>query len=56
MDYEIIGGTHDLLINQTLGEAMQVKILKKWAVFLTQQIKLLSEKNCNPVLLLKHLL
>jgi aminobenzoyl-glutamate utilization protein B len=28
MDYEIIGGTHDLLINQTLGEAMQVNLEK----------------------------
>lgn len=28
MDYEIIGGTHDLLLNKTLGEAMQKNLEK----------------------------
>jgi aminobenzoyl-glutamate utilization protein B len=28
MDYEIIGGTHDLLLNRTLGEAMQTNLEK----------------------------
>ena len=28
VDYEIIGGTHDLLINRTLGEAMQQNLQK----------------------------
>ncbi len=28
VDYEIIGGTHDLLINRTLGEAMQLNLQK----------------------------
>jgi aminobenzoyl-glutamate utilization protein B len=28
MEYEIIGGTHDLLLNRTLGEAMQVNLEK----------------------------
>ncbi len=28
VDYKIIGGTHDLLINQTLGEAMQQNLQK----------------------------
>ena len=28
MDYEIIGGTHDLLLNRTLGEAMQENLDK----------------------------
>jgi aminobenzoyl-glutamate utilization protein B len=35
MDYEIIGGTHDLLINQTLGEAMQVNLEKVGGVSYT---------------------
>ena len=28
MDFEIVGGTHDLLLNNTLDEAMQVNLLK----------------------------
>lgn len=35
MDYEIIGGTHDLLINHTLGEAMQENLQKVGGVTYT---------------------
>ena len=34
-DYEIIGGTHDLLINRTLGEAMQQNLQKVGGVVYT---------------------
>lgn len=37
MDYEIIGGTHDLLINKTLGEAMQVNLEKVGGVNYTAE-------------------
>ena len=35
VDYDIIGGTHDLLLNQTLAEAMQVNLEKVGGVKLT---------------------
>ena len=35
MDYEIIGGTHDLLLNKTLSEAMQKNLEKTGGVFYT---------------------
>lgn len=35
MDYEIIGGTHDLLLNHTLAEAMQLNLQKVGGVNLT---------------------
>lgn len=37
VDYEIIGGTHDLLLNRTLGEAMQANLEKTGGVTYTQQ-------------------
>ena len=37
MDYEIIGGTHDLLINRTLGEAMQLDLQKVGGVTYTAE-------------------
>ena len=35
MDYEIIGGTHDVLLNRTLGEAMQLNLEKVGGVSYT---------------------
>ncbi len=37
MDYEIIGGTHDLLLNRTLGDAMQKNLEKVGGVTYTPQ-------------------
>jgi aminobenzoyl-glutamate utilization protein B len=37
MDYEIIGGTHDLLLNRTLGEAMQKNLEKVGGVKYTEE-------------------
>jgi len=37
MDFEIIGGTHDLLINKTLGEAMQKDLEKVGGVNYTPE-------------------
>ena len=37
MDYEIIGGTHDLLLNTTLAEAMQLNLERIGGVTLTEQ-------------------
>jgi len=37
MDYEIIGGTHDLLLNRTLGEAMQKNLEKVGGVKYTAE-------------------
>ena len=37
VDYEIIGGTHDLLINRTLGEAMQLDLQKVGGVTYTAE-------------------
>jgi len=36
VDYEIIGGTHDLLLNRTLAEAMQLNLEKTGGVKLTE--------------------
>ena len=36
MDYEIVGGTHDLLLNNTLDEAMQANLLKAGGVSYTK--------------------
>ena len=44
MDYEIIGGTHDLLINRTLGEAMQLDLQKNYSQ--------LSRIKCLPSIVL----
>jgi aminobenzoyl-glutamate utilization protein B len=37
MDYEIIGGTHDLLLNKTLGEIMQQNLEKVGGVNYTEE-------------------
>jgi aminobenzoyl-glutamate utilization protein B len=37
MDYEIIGGTHDLLLNRTLGEAMQKNLEKVGGIKYTEE-------------------
>jgi aminobenzoyl-glutamate utilization protein B len=37
VDYEIIGGTHDLLLNRTLGDAMQKNLEKVGGVNYTQE-------------------
>jgi aminobenzoyl-glutamate utilization protein B len=37
MDYEIIGGTHDLLLNRTLAEAMQLNLEKVGGVTYTPE-------------------
>lgn len=37
MDYEIIGGTHDLLLNKTLGEVMQANLEKVGGVHYTAE-------------------
>jgi len=37
MDYEIIGGTHDLLLNRTLGDAMQKNLEKVGGVSYTTE-------------------
>lgn len=44
MDYEIIGGTHDLLLNRTLGEAMQKNLEKVGGVKYSEEEKLFAEK------------
>ncbi len=44
MDYEIIGGTHDLLLNRTLGEAMQKNLDKVGGVKYTEEEKLFAQK------------
>ncbi|MEY3433538.1 MAG: hypothetical protein RL131_1474, partial [Bacteroidota bacterium] len=44
MDYEIIGGTHDLLLNRTLGEAMQKNLEKVGGVKYTAEEKLFAQK------------
>ena len=43
-DYEIIGGTHDLLINKTLAEAMQANLLKIGGVEYTEAEKEFAAK------------
>ena len=44
MDYEIIGGTHDLLLNRTLGEAMQKNLEKVGGVKYSEEEKLFAQK------------
>jgi aminobenzoyl-glutamate utilization protein B len=44
MDYEIIGGTHDLLLNKTLGEAMQKNLEKVGGVKYSEEEKLFAQK------------
>lgn len=44
MDYEIIGGTHDLLLNKTLGEAMQKNLEKVGGVKYTEEEILFAQK------------
>ena len=44
MDYEIIGGTHDLLLNRTLGEAMQTNLEKVGGVKYTDEEKAFARK------------
>lgn len=46
MEYEVIGGTHDLLINKTLGEAMQKNLEKVGGVSYTEEEKSLHK---NPI-------
>ena len=44
MDYEIIGGTHDLLLNRTLGEAMQKNLERVGGVKYTEDEKAFAAK------------
>jgi len=44
MDYEIIGGTHDLLLNRTLGEAMQKNLERVGGVKYTEEEKAFAAK------------
>ncbi len=44
MEYEVIGGTHDLLINKTLGEAMQKNLEKVGGVSYTEEEKVFAQK------------
>ena len=44
MDYEIIGGTHDLLINKTLAAAMQTNLEKVGGVTYTEEEKVFAQK------------
>ncbi len=44
VDYEIIGGTHDLLINQTLAEAMQQNLQRVGGVTYTPQEVAIGKK------------
>lgn len=44
MDYEVIGGTHDLLLNRTLGEAMQTNLEKVGGVKYTEEEKAFARK------------
>lgn len=44
MDYEIIGGTHDLLLNRTLGEAMQKNLERVGGVKYTEEEKAFASK------------
>jgi aminobenzoyl-glutamate utilization protein B len=44
MDYEIIGGTHDLLINSTLAEAMHKNLEKVGGAVYNAEEKLFAEK------------
>lgn len=44
MQYEIVGGTHDLLINQTLAELMQQNLEKVGGVAYSEEEKVLGKK------------
>lgn len=44
MKYDIIGGTHDLLINKTLAEAMQVNLEKVGGVIYGEEEKAFAKK------------
>lgn len=44
MDYEIIGGTHDLLLNRTLGEVMQKNLENVGGVTYTEEEKEFARK------------
>lgn len=44
MDYEIIGGTHDLLLNRTLGEAMQKNLERVGGVKYSEEEKAFAGK------------
>ena len=44
MEYEIIGGTHDLLLNKTLADAMQVNLEKVGGVKYTEEEKAFATK------------
>ena len=44
MDYEIIGGTHDLLLNKTLADAMQINLQKVGGVKYTEEEKEFATK------------
>lgn len=44
MDYEIIGGTHDLLLNRTLGEAMQKNLERVGGVKYSEEEKAFASK------------
>ena len=44
MEYEIIGGTHDLLLNKTLADAMQINLEKVGGVKYTEEEKAFATK------------
>ena len=44
MEYEVIGGTHDLLLNRTLAEAMQKNLEKVGGVKYTEEEKSFAKK------------
>jgi aminobenzoyl-glutamate utilization protein B len=44
MEYEVIGGTHDLLLNKTLAEAMQKNLEKVGGVKYTEDEKAFAKK------------
>ena len=44
MDYEVIGGTHDLLLNRTLGDIMQKNLEQVGGVSYTPQEQAFAEK------------
>lgn len=44
MEYEVIGGTHDLLLNRTLGEAMQTNLEQVGGVKYTEEEKAFARK------------
>jgi len=52
MDYEIIGGTHDVLLNRTLGEVMQKNLERVGGVTYTAE-EVAFAKKYNPPLIIK---